>query len=399
MFIIKKEPLQEIENIFSALKTGSDGSKTNELSKILSDAFHKDILVRVVPVNHRTSTNIFCMCVIPEESTVDKITESILKEESTLQTITSLWKKCSGWRVELDGHIMTPDFSDRELTALLLHEVGHIIDTNSVPMRLQNIVQFTLASADARSVATLKDHRFIKMLRIPFAQACMSSSIDSMKKELKADKFASNCGYLTDLVSAMTKIDRLCGGRFSTSQALSKSTDLIVNSMNQLRDRKEHLVRSKFLQLRSKLGPGYMQECVNDIIQNILLENPSPVYEAVDYIQESIFPNKLRNIMKKTLKPVTQAQVDYITARVEGIRTVDDKVMLLSYANSKLALCEYYLEILSNPEVAKKYVIQNSQSQLLQFIKQLEKAKEHIMQKKLPNTDNYVIFYPDGYDG
>lgn len=397
MFIIKKEKLQPIENAFSIIKNGDYKNGENELSKNLSDIFKKKISVNIIPVSK--SKQFFAMCVIPEESTMNKIASSIMNNKTTLQTVTSLWKKCNTWKVEIDANILTPSFTDRELAGLLMHEVGHIIDTNSVPVRINTIIQYTMAKANAKASSSLSHKTYQALVKIPIVHACTCGDTETIKKELKADKFAANCGYLTDLMSAMTKIERICSTRLATDKSIESATNFSINVVNQLRERKAELARTNMGVLKEKLSNNYMKECVDDFIYNVLTQKDEVIYENADLIEKKEYYTEFLGIGKKKLDPITQTQLDYIQAKIDGMESIDDKIMLLSYTNSKLELCDYYLDLLHNPKLAKKYIIPNSEQQLVRFKARLNQLREFILKYKIQDRDRFVVFYPNKYEG
>lgn len=396
MFNVKKEKLQEIENSFSPLKNGEIASVQN-ISKNLSSIFNKNISVSVVPANR--SKHFFGMCVIPKEAVIDKIAESILNNDSSVSVMTALWKKCKDWTVEIDGNILTERFTNRELTSLLMHEVGHIIYTNSVPNRVNSIIQYKLADISMKDKASLSNKMYRSLVKIPIVQACICNDGESIKKEIKADNFAVKCGYSSDLISAITKIEDICSTRISTKDSVNSATNFSLTTLRQLKDRKASIVRKNFANLHNKLGDSYLKECVDDFIRNVLINKDDVIYESVDLVQKQEYYNEFLNIGKKRLDPVTQTQVDYIAAKIDDIKTTNDKVMMLSYLNSKVDLCEYYLSLLANPELSKKYIIVNSERELHRFINRLNQLRKIILGIKIKKDDNYVVFYPQDYEG
>ena len=84
---------------------------------------------------------------------------------------------------------------------------------------------------------------------------------------------------------------------------------------------------------------------------------------------------------------------------MQDMKTNDDRVMLITYANSKLDLCNYYLDIYKNPELSKKFIIPNTERQLLSFQQQLNDIREAIIKKSLVKDNDFVVFYPSGYEG
>lgn len=396
MFNVKREELQEIENYFSSLKNG-DYVVKDDMSKKLSSIFDKNISINIVPANR--SKQFFVMCVIPKEAVIDKIAESILNNNSSLDVMTSLWKKCKDWTVEIDGNILNEKFNNRELTSLLMHEVGHIIHTNSVPNRINSIIQYKLADISMKDKASLSNKMYRALVKIPIVQACVCGDGESIKKEIKADNFAVRCGYSSDLVSAITKIEGICSTKISTNNSINSATNFTLTTLKQLKDRKAGIVRRNFTNLHNKLRNSYLKECVDEFIDKVLKNKDEALYESVNLIQKVEYYNEFLNIGKKRLDPVTQTQIDYIAAKIDDIKTTNDKVMMLSYLNSKIDLCEYYLSLLANPELSKKYIIINSERELNRFINRLNQLRKIILGIKIKKDDNYLVFYPQDYEG
>ena len=109
--------------------------------------------------------------------------------------------------------------------------------------------------------------------------------------------------------------------------------------------------------------------------------------------------NEFFNIGKKKLNPIRQREIDYIEANLIDLENHTDKLMLLSYTNSKLELCQYYLEIYNHPEIAKKYVIPNTKQQLIAFQKRLLLLKDAIIKKDVTDKQTIEVYYPAGYEG
>ena len=120
----------------------------------------------------------------------------------------------------------------------------------------------------------------------------------------------------------------------------------------------------------------------------------------IDSILETSYVKEFLGLGKEKLVPITQNQIDYVLAKSESIESVDDKVMLLSYINSKLDMIRYYIEIINNPKMAKKFIIPNSESQLIRFNNQLIQIKKYILNYKIPEKRNELVtWYPTGYEG
>ena len=77
-----------------------------------------------------------------------------------------------------------------------------------------------------------------------------------------------------------------------------------------------------------------------------------------------------------------------------------DKLMLISYLNNKLDMVNYYLSILSNEKLNKKYAIPNSYRQLVDMKNRLERLRMVILKYKIPTKkEGLLVQWPSGYEG
>lgn len=404
---LSPEDKKEFEAIFSELKNGmkkQDAIKKLEVT--LKKIYKKDFTVKIIKTKERKYS--FVMSVIPEQSALDKITSNLLNEKSKKETITDLWEKCNKWTIEIDERVLDNSFTDRELSALLLHEIGHVVCTDSVPTRIKMVIQYSFVSMPFQSKSILKQKMFKKMIQIPLINACVyGNTRTDLKKELKADQFSVKNGYLNELISAMTKIEQ----RGLSHENLSSSTDYMKKSIEMLQKRKAKLVKESYEEITGRLPQDmYMRETVNELINDIC--NPFQkttytdewLYESVnneiDSIIEDSYITEFLDIRKKKLKPVNQNEIDYVAMKSQDIQSIDDKIMLMSYINSKLDMIEYYLSIMDNPKTAKKYIIPNSENQLNRYRVQLLQIKKYITNYKIPDNSQLIVsWYPKGYEG
>ena len=103
---------------------------------------------------------------------------------------------------------------------------------------------------------------------------------------------------------------------------------------------------------------------------------------------------------KKNVKRIDPMTIEYIAVKLDSMRSNDDKLMLISYIYSKLDIIDYYLDLMNNPKTANRYIIPHTRNELTNMKLQLEKLKESVVNKKIPEYRYSVrVDYPDGYEG
>ena len=185
MKVLKREEQLKVEEIFYSLQHGIENKDKllKELAGIINNLFKKSFTIRLIPTKERKQS--FVMSVIPETSTVEKIMRSVVSNDTKTSTIKSLWKKCNKWTIEIDERILSSEFTKEELTALFLHEVGHVVESDSIPKRISTVVQYSFASSTMDTKSVLKKRIFNSLLSIPIINSCMyQTSKDTIKNEV-----------------------------------------------------------------------------------------------------------------------------------------------------------------------------------------------------------------------
>ena len=114
------------------------------------------------------------MSIFPERSTTDKIIESVARGNSDFKTIQSLWEKNSKWTIEIDERILKGTFTTRELTAMVLHEVGHLIQSKTIATRIITVLQYEYAKTSMQNKMLLRTKVFRSIMALPIINSCIS---------------------------------------------------------------------------------------------------------------------------------------------------------------------------------------------------------------------------------
>ena len=135
-------------------------------------------------------------------------------------------------------------------------------------------------------------------------------------------------------------------------------------------------------------------ESSNDIVQK------DSMYEDRAYrLYENAYMTEVFGF-KKNVKRIDPMTIEYIAVKLDSMRSNDDKLMLISYIYSKLDIIDYYLDLMNNPKTANRYIIPHTRNELTNMKLQLEKLKESVVNKKIPEYRYSVrVDYPDGYEG
>lgn len=420
---LDKSQFEKIDTAFvDILDKKNISHNITEIEKILSSAFDKTFHVNVI--KPKRNAPFYIMSIFPEESTLDKLVISILNEE-TDKELKSIWDENKVWTIEIDNRILTGSFvnaNSKELTALLLHECGHVIYSNSIPQRMSKVMKYQYAKTNIGTKNVLKNGVFKKVLQIPILKACIFENYKTnanLKKEVKADIFAVKMGYGEELDSVLNKIiaysdeNKKTGTHIDQTsqdvyQAMRSDTDFSINLIEDLKKREAKLTKANFNKMLLDLPSEYTAKILGGLESALFKGNAlkpgdamtESMMDVINNLNDEAYYTEAFAIFKKKMKRIDPSIIDYVNIRKDDIKSNDDKLMLVSYIYSKLDLIDYYLQIIDNPKLEKRYIFYNSRNELIRMKMTLEKLRDSIVNYRIPEVKYGIqVVYPDGYYG
>ena len=425
--VLDKEKSEAMDEAFASLKESKNNSAAvakirRNLKAIFQD---KDIDVTIVD----NKGPMFIMSVFPEENTINDIIRAIVDERGD-EAIRKAWNSTNKWTVEIDSKVLTDKdlaATPKEMTALLLHEMGHIVYSNSVPQRLSRVMRLEYARCNVGIKTALKDKLLGTVLKLPILNACTYDNYktkDNIKKELQADVFVVKSGYGDELNSVLEKL--IARSKDSKSEEVNQTpqnvygdlhdmTMFAIHTVEDLQKRQQNVVKENFKKLLLSSPSKFIQKAINAISTAVIKGGSGAVTESVvaaridkifkdaedsvlkSYLEDS--PYMIEAVRQKTLKRIDPAMIAYVEIEKNNIRNNDDKMMLVSYIYSKLDLIDYYISIIDNN--IPKYIVPHSKQSLIEMKQQLLRIKDEIIAYQIPEVKYgvYLGDYPAGYEG
>lgn len=397
-----------IENGFKVLKENSQSNVGLELLKTYTEKnFPYKFNINIITA--RDNSPLFVMSVYPDRSTLDKIIDAVINNEGN-KVISKLWSQNKEWTIEIDSRILDEtiiDLTDRELSAIYCHEIGHIIYSNSIVNRLSTILQYEIAVTSPSNKLMLRDKFFKKFLSLPILNACRTEKDNSIKNEIKADKFAKKAGYQRELISVMQKFQK-CPNYTeddSSDNGMKKMATFTLNSLEQFRERETRLVECTLERMHANCNSVYVESVLSELLNDYFkdTEGTSMTREKkLNYLYERANKHSNENVITELgrLPELNASTLDYILIKIKDIKTNDDKMMIVSYIHSKLDIIDYYMEVLKRP---KKYLFVKCPYTM----KELENLKKRLLNlvdmainaKLQTRHSNVLVSWPEGYEG
>lgn len=395
----------------------------------------------------------FFMCITPVDTEIVEFSKLLGEPNCSLHDAIEKWNRIDKWVLEIEEEILNPqtiNFTPLELTAMLLHEIGHVIYSNSVPEKIYNGFQ-----ASRLRMMKTKDFRKIKLfanfLAVPVNLACaVTSNIikRGTKLEFEADAYVLQYGnkYGEALASALDKIINTFGttkiqDSTHSNKSLAQEMDWAMVSIkeaiarsgkikNELAYRAARAERKTMkalcIRIMNAFGIAFKDSYSNAPV-DMAMESFDMVFEggtvlpstySLEYIVGSPFGKALEasrsievsNDMlaieafvkskhgKKDFKSLlpTQYDIDNIMIEIDRIKTHQDRIFVLDLIYNKLEDLAVLQEAMDNdPNLKRKYG-----TQVDNMVKQLNALREVVLNKKnLDKKYKLWVQVPAGYEG
>ena len=350
-------------------------SLATALNTLPFDGNSKDFTVQIA--NQKMNEKFFGMRVFPKIEELDDFCKDLIAEKSDklvkFGDIIKRWKNIEYWYVELDSMLFdryTINFTPKELVALTLHEIGHVIYSD------KPIEGFYRSYKEANLRMKLADKATQKLMyniyMIPLTIACMQrewvNGKNQVKVELIADQTVVDLGYGEYLVSALSKIIRQFGSinknEDQQQQEIDTSVQWCNNNIADIVYRKDKLKDALYYQtiktksnyfkavsiiVLDKLGFKMRERYTGFVVENSveLLSDPKVMtkYEPIiDALESAKFDRKLQlmisseemalesffNKRKKTkVELPSQYEIDAISVEVDKMTNHHDRLYVL----------------------------------------------------------------------
>ena len=354
----------------------------NELNKFFKDAICKDIIY-----TKNTDKLFFGMSVVPTID--DDMVADIVNGENSV--------RFDAYYIELDSKLLEPTLGlDRkELLAILLHEVGHMVkDTQPVDEVRKCIDVYMLKNNEHIVLNDSVNYREILRYGITSTLRKVTSIFERKDDEIIADEFVFACGYGEELSTALKKISK--NGFLINKNVKDKMIVLswVLRLYKEVKFRRIPALRTlrKGQEMTaSKLEIKQMKK-VEDSLKRI---DDSSLLEAsgfIDSVKQKIDAGR-RAITYRGIKSFEDELYEY-NMRVKNIYDEDDALVLLRSLNTKISILSDYV---TNEQMSEK-----ERERWYRVLDQYYKVRDELSKKKLYKYDYRApviqVNYPDIVD-
>ena len=444
--MLPNRAIELIENTFSDYMIGKINEKAflSKLETALDNLpFNSEKSFSVnISKNKSMGKDFFGFNVFPEIDKLEDVCNKIANDDVKFKDIVKRWRSIEEWEIVIDSLVFDRSFiafNPKELTAMLLHEIGHVTQSD------EPIEQFYRAYLESKSRLKNADKVSKKVLyilyTIPLAVACTSrrwvNDKNEIKLEISADKSLIETGYAEHLINAFDKIIKASGSINRSEDMNYKEIESNVEWANmnivdviKRRDKLKDSLYYKAIQtnsgyiqalcarilnflgvrMRERYTGAVAESCMlNELINGeITLETHVPFYDikkfgqieariireqnALEVANEAFF-NKRKN--SKVNIP-DEYDLDRIFVAIDDIQNNYDKVYVLDLIYEQIEKLNDFEEAISMDETkSKKWA-----PKIEEMRQRLATLRKTVLSKNIAKKE-YKVFvkYPEGYEG
>lgn len=425
--MIKQENLRiisEIEHCFMEIKNNENiHSNLKEIKKLLGKM---DIYVDSITIVPGEKDEFFGMSVFPTISVAEKLVEAMVDKKPEKGFI-DIWEGEKEWVIEIDSKLFSGsslNANPKEITAALLHEIGHTIYSNTIPSKLHKTMSYAFLQipSEVKNILLNKNKIFMSLYLPSVAQASRTPSYN-LKKELEADKYVIQMGYGESLDTLLQKIIMTFGTRYAeftdkelekdikvatvwahvNAQELRFRKDTLRNSINKINlTNPSAYVQGIFAKINDKVFKGtvsFTDLATRGNRGKYVMENVTFVDDSIgipcNAILESAFNAKKDNYGK--LRKINQHDIDIVSVQIDKIDNQNDKIYLLDVIYDYLETIDMSINAINE---GQQNLVKCNMRQLTDMADQLQTLRKQVLGTKIVEKQ-YGVFikYPKGYEG
>lgn len=338
----------KMELVCTKLLDKVTSSNLRELKTELNKLFNDSKCIDVIYTNN--DKLFFGMSVIPTLNSTDFVRISQGKN-----------RRFDSYILELDSKLFDKmlNLNEKQLVALLLHEIGHVVNNTAVSNELTKGINYHIG-AEGITIDYKEAMQSSEILNIGLLRAIrkITSIFEKNDEEFIADEFVVKCGYGKELEEVYDKIitNRDCINKDVSNKFIVLIWAISVHSDMKARNRAiaDNLDQSSKVESSSVLSGIYKKAIKNllktknkvTIVNNLYLEDCNAI------INESNF---IKNIKYYGIKTIEDDLYEY-NIKINMIEDNIEALDLLRNINIKINLIESFIQNSKNklPEKEKE---------------------------------------------
>ena len=328
----------------------SDGRRGLDALKKELNLFFKDSNCKEI-IFTRSDSMFFGMCVYPM---VDKnLVTEILQDDKQV--------RFNQYTIEIDSKILHPalQITPREFTAMILHEVGHIVNDPEPVDEVRKVIALQLVKkGDSLNIPKTAQYYTIISYGIKDTVRKMTSMFFIYRNgEVLADEFVHMCGYGDDLNSIF---DKICKSGMKINDTSANKLTSLAWSLSVYKELKvKRIPALRLLKKMHGITGSEVEKREMEIMMNAITTiDDTNITECCDYTNRELYYvfNETKTEMKQskfaelrkqtTIKNIRKFEQDLYEykMRIRHVADEDDAYYLMRMINTRISVIEDFLD-------------------------------------------------------
>ena len=373
-----------INTVFEeALTDGKmSNSHLNTLKRELN-RFFNDSTCKAVYFTNNISKPFFGMIVCPSIDS-DKIYDYLMGDDEV---------RISEYTVEIDSHLLNPvlGLTGKEITAMLLHEIGHVVN-DATPINDARKYLDEYLAKNNESLKMTDSYHYKEILAYAlkdFVTKDRSVFYTSNVDEILADDFVRAYGYGRYLESAMNKILK-SNAKLYQGEVNDRFTTFLwtLRLYKHMQYRRIPALRT-LNRAKSYIGSRTEKAEIENVIRRIQRIDDSAIMEANN---KSGLVSKIKARMRKMrINTMKSLDDDYyeINMRIRNVEDEDDALYLMRQLNTRISLITDFIE--------SEDLTSSERKEWQESLDRFKRLRTDLSNTMVYKNKNYGIFvsYPD----
>ena len=296
--------------------------------------FFKDSICTDVIYTNNTDKPFFGMCVMPK---LGDTTNNILMNYNNISRI-------DNYKIEFDSKLFDSrlNLTGGEFIAIIMHEVGHMVNDNSNIMRLKKNMMKYITDKDVSF--TVNDSPVMGILNFGIKDSLrkLDSIFDMKDDEIIADEFVIAYGFGSELESALDKIVRFSG---KVNKDVTDKFWTLSWSLRLYQDIKNRRIPALYLLRKLReMVPSYLERKEIDTLEVNLRNITDSMIDAVNakdltQVQEG---GIIRKLQYKGIRGYEDDLYE-LTMQARNVQREEEALMIMHRINSRMNVIDDYL--------------------------------------------------------
>lgn len=410
----------------------------NLLCNVVKKNLNSDIKFDIKLINNQNQ--FFGMCVYPSNNAVQSLVPNLVYGDGN--SFNKAWSNINDYVIEIDRMVFDRtviNFNPQELTAMLLHELSHVVFTSKTSERIYYAYKRNYTSLKMYDKSLLS-----KLLQVFYAVPVMiASSIhnwnigkNGIMEEYICDQIFGLKDYQQHMVSALNKIIERFGNTVIESETTKDGKvdrsvrwcNLNIKEMSRRRDILKHelvynsastksfSLRKAYLDICVRLGIGLRDKYTGNMIaldsvldkidegtmqvsgmaNNFNILNDARLSGAIESLTQRVLPATEAVKKNKCMKLPSEYDIDAISIEIDRIENHHDRIYVLDLIYNKIEQINNFRDYCEITDQLPKY-----ETKIKKMLSELETLRRAVLEKRNLNGGRYQVFvkYPHAYEG